>query len=83
MNTQKMKKICRPIRIIIGLALISYGLYSTSPLFTDATNWTWSWFYLGIFPLIAGMCDFCPTCLFTKDCDLPEPKEEKEPKEEN
>jgi hypothetical protein len=26
------------------------------------------WFYLGIIPLIAGIVDFCPTCMISKKC---------------
>jgi len=73
MNVEKIRSTCRPIRIIIGLALIGYGLYSTSPLFNETiTTWSWSWFYLGAIPLVAGLVNFCPLCLITKKCDLPQ-----------
>ena len=26
------------------------------------------WFYLGIIPLVAGLADFCPVCIFSKKC---------------
>jgi len=72
-NVNKIRKVCRPIRIILGLVLISYGLYSTSPLFNETiTAWSWSWFYLGVIPLVAGLANFCPLCIITKKCDLPE-----------
>lgn len=29
-------------------------------------------FYLGVVPLIAGITNFCPLCIITKKCDLPE-----------
>ena len=60
MNVNKMRAICRPIRIVAGLALIAYGYYSANP-----------WFYLGAIPLIAGLVNFCPACIITKKCDLP------------
>lgn len=59
MDVNKFRKTCRPIRIVVGLALIVYGVYSGNP-----------WFYLGIIPLIAGLANFCPACLITKKCDV-------------
>lgn len=59
MDINKLRKICRPIRIIIGLGLIGFGVYSANP-----------WFYLGIIPLIAGLANFCPACMITKKCDI-------------
>lgn len=71
MNVNKFRAICRPIRIVAGLALIGYGLFSTSPLFNEEiTSWTWSWFYLGAAPLVAGIVNFCPTCIITKQCEV-------------
>jgi len=61
MDVNKIRKICRPIRIIMGLALIAVGF------FTGIV-----WFYLGVIPLIAGLTNFCPLCLITKKCDLPQ-----------
>ena len=60
MNLNKMRSVCRPIRILVGSALIGYGLYSGN-----------AWFYLGIIPLIAGLVNFCPACIITKKCDTP------------
>ena len=60
MNLNKMRSVCRPIRILVGSALIGYGLYSGNALF-----------YLGIIPLIAGLVNFCPACIITKKCDTP------------
>jgi small redox-active disulfide protein 2 len=37
------------LRIIIGLALIAYGIYSGN-----------AWFYLGVIPLITGLMNWCP-----------------------
>ena len=53
----KIRAFCRPFRIVIGLILIAIGF------FTD--NY---WFYLGIVPLIVGIVDFCPVCIFSKKC---------------
>ena len=61
MNVMKIRAICRPFRIVMGLALIGYGVYSSNP-----------WFYLGVVPLIAGLANFCPLCIITKKCDLPQ-----------
>ena len=59
MNYNKLRATCRPIRIIAGLALIAYGVYSGN-----------QWFYLGVLPLIAGLVNFCPACIITKKCDI-------------
>ena len=59
MNVNKMRAVCRPIRIILGLGLIGYGVYSGN-----------QWFYLGAIPLIAGLANFCPTCIITGKCDV-------------
>ena len=61
MDLNKIKKICRPIRIIMGLILIVIGFITGIV-----------WFYLGVIPLIAGLTNFCPLCTFTKKCDLPQ-----------
>ena len=66
MDYNKFRKICRPIRIVVGLALIITG-YITGIV----------WFYLGIIPLIAGLTNFCPLCIITKKCDLPQDSEQK------
>ena len=60
-NFNKMKTVCRKFRIALGVVLIGYGVYSGN-----------NWFYLGILPLVAGVANFCPTCIITKKCDLPE-----------
>ncbi|MGB1227228.1 MAG: YgaP family membrane protein [Poseidonibacter sp.] len=56
---EKMRMVCRPVRIIAGLILIAVGF------FTDN-----AWFYLGVIPLIAGLANFCPACIISKQCDL-------------
>ncbi len=53
----KMKKICRPFRIILGLALIITAVITAIP-----------WFYLGVLPFIAGIANFCPACIISKKC---------------
>jgi len=59
MNVQKIRSICRPFRILLGSALIGYGIYSGN-----------NWFYLGVVPLIAGLINFCPLCKITGQCDI-------------
>ncbi|MCK4441525.1 MAG: DUF2892 domain-containing protein, partial [Sulfurovaceae bacterium] len=45
----------RIVRIVIGLALIAYGVFSKN-----------SWFYLGAIPLIMGILDICPRKMLSK-----------------
>lgn len=59
MDVNKIRKVCQPIRIVVGLSLIGFGVYSDN-----------SWFYLGVIPLIAGIANFCPLCIITKKCDV-------------
>jgi len=60
MNYNKIRKFCRVFRIFFGSALIITGFITSN-----------MWFYLGIVPLIAGISNFCPLCIITKKCDLP------------
>jgi len=60
MDFNKIRKFCRVFRIILGTALIIAGMVTKI-----------GWFYLGIIPLIAGIANFCPLCIITKKCDLP------------
>jgi len=39
----------RIMRIVVGLALIAYGVYSAN-----------AWFYLGAIPLVTGIINWCP-----------------------
>ena len=64
MDYNKIRKVCRVFRIILGVALIIAGV--TTGII---------WFYLGIIPLIAGIVNFCPLCIITKKCDLPQSSE--------
>ncbi len=59
MDVNKIRAVCRPIRIVLGLALIGAGVYTGIV-----------WFYLGVIPLIAGLSNFCPLCIITKKCDI-------------
>ncbi|UFH58189.1 YgaP family membrane protein [Sulfurovum mangrovi] len=63
MNYNKIRSFCGKFRIGLGLVLIGAGLYTGI-----------AWFYLGVIPLIAGLTNFCPLCMITKKCDLPEDK---------
>jgi len=64
MDFNKIRKVCRVVRIIVGLALIVTGIITGI-----------KWFYLGIIPLVAGIANFCPLCIFSKKCDLPQETE--------
>ena len=59
MNLIKFRKFCRKFRILVGVSLIMAGFYTGN-----------NWFYLGMLPLIAGLVDFCPTCIISKKCEL-------------
>lgn len=64
MDFNKFKSFCRVVRILAGLAFIIAGIVTGI-----------YWFYLGVIPLIAGLVNFCPTCIVSKKCDLPQTKE--------
>jgi hypothetical protein len=64
MDFNKIRKICRPVRIVVGLALITTGVVTGN-----------FWFFLGVIPLVAGIANFCPLCIITKKCDLPQNQE--------
>ena len=66
MDYNKIRKTCRPIRIVLGLVLITIGFITGN-----------YWFYLGVLPLIAGLTNFCPLCIISKKCDLPQNSESK------
>ncbi|MEN4046797.1 MULTISPECIES: YgaP family membrane protein [Sulfurimonas] len=66
MDYNKIRKFCRVFRIALGLALIIAGLITGIV-----------WFYLGLIPLIAGLTNFCPLCIISKKCDLPQDSESK------
>jgi Mg2+/citrate symporter len=56
---EKMRAFCRPFRIVVGIVLIAIGFFTGN-----------AWFYLGVLPLIAGLANFCPACIISKQCDL-------------
>ena len=64
MDFNKIRKTCRVVRIVVGLALITAGVITGN-----------YWFYLGVLPLVAGIANFCPLCIFSKKCDLPQDSE--------
>ena len=66
MNFNKIRSFCSPFRIIVGLALTATGIYLSN-----------YWFFLGIIPVIAGATKFCPLCMISGKCDLPNKEEEK------
>ena len=55
----KIRNFCRSFRIVLGIVLIIIGFIIEN-----------SWFYLGVIPLIAGLVDFCPTCIISKKCSI-------------
>lgn len=60
MNTfDIIKSVCKSVRIIVGIALISIAVFTGL-----------NWFYLGVLPLVAGLINFCPICLTTKKCTI-------------
>ncbi len=48
----------RIVRIVVGLALIGYGIYSMNP-----------WFFLGLAPLLTGLINWCPLEMKMGTCD--------------
>ena len=67
---EKIRKFCKTFRIIIGSALLIAGF-----IFTAEEELYNLWFALGALPLIAGLTGFCPLCIISKKCDLPQQKE--------
>ena len=65
MDFNKIRSFCRVFRIFIGLTLITAGLITGIV-----------WFYLGLIPLLAGLFNFCPLCIISKKCDLPQDSKE-------
>lgn len=59
MDAKKIRSICRPLRIVLGAALIGYGVMSGN-----------QWFYLGALPLVMGLINFCPLCKITGQCSI-------------
>ena len=63
MDYNKVKSFCSKFRMALGVALVAVAIITGNP-----------WFYLGIIVFVAGLSKFCPLCLITKQCDLPESK---------
>lgn len=68
MNFDKIRSFCRVVRVVVGLALIATGIIQLGAM--DAAPW----FFLGAIPLLAGLFNFCPLCMISKKCDLPNTK---------
>jgi len=62
----KIRKFCRPFRIIMGLALIAAGFF----IGLEEEQFYNMWFALGVIPLVAGITNFCPLCMITKKCSI-------------
>jgi len=45
MDAKKISKVCRPIRLVVGSALIGYGAYSGNPWFLSWCNSSNCWDY--------------------------------------
>jgi hypothetical protein len=68
MDFNKIRSFCRVFRIAIGLALIVTGLIQLGAM--DVAPW----FFLGFLPLLAGLFNFCPLCIISKKCNIPNQK---------
>ena len=66
MDYNKIRSFCRVFRILVGLVLILTGIVQLGAMESA------KWFFLGAIPLIAGLVNFCPLCIITKKCDLPQ-----------
>jgi len=60
-NYNKWRKNCRIFRAILGIGLIAAAVVTGN-----------KWFYLGVLPLAAAATNFCPVCILSKKCDLPQ-----------
>lgn len=58
----KIRAFCRSFRIALGVIILTIGF-----LLGDGSL-NLGWWYLGLLPLIAGLVDFCPTCIISKKC---------------
>lgn len=58
----KIRSFCRSFRIALGVIVLLIGYL----LGDGSLNLGWWW--LGLLPLIAGLADFCPTCIISKKC---------------
>ena len=58
----KIRSFCKSFRIALGVIVLAIGF-----LLGDG-GLNLGWWYLGLLPLIAGLVDFCPTCIISKKC---------------
>jgi hypothetical protein len=63
----KIREFCSKFRIVLGTVVVLLGFY-----FVGEDETYNIWFMLGILPLIAGITKFCPLCIITKKCDIPQ-----------
>ncbi len=67
----KVRDFCKNFRIIVGVILIGIGIYLNIDTLMQGT-FVWSWYYLGVIPLLAGLSGFCPVCIISKKCTIKE-----------
>ena len=60
----KIRSFCRSFRVMLGLGALIIGF-----LLGDGSL-NLGWWYLGLLPLIAGLTNFCPICIITKQCSI-------------
>ena len=60
----KIRSFCRSFRVMLGLSALLIGF-----LLGDGSL-NLGWWYLGLMPLIAGITNFCPICMITKQCSI-------------
>ena len=65
----KIRNFCNTFRILLGVGAIAIGVYLNMDTLMQG-EFVWSWFYLGLAPLIAGLCNFCPLCIITQKCTI-------------
>ena len=68
---EKIRSFCRTFRIILGLSVLIIGF-----LLGDGSL-NIGWWFLGFLPLTAGLANFCPICIISKKCDLPQSRKGK------
>ena len=59
MNVLKIRKVCRIVRVVLGLGLIATGVITGN-----------YWFFLGTILLVAAFFNICPLCKITGQCDM-------------
>ncbi len=61
MDIVKIEKICRPLRIAVGLVLIALAFLTGT-----------TWLYIGVLPLFVGIMGWRPFCKFSGKCSFKE-----------